>query len=155
MRQTIAVALAAVALVVLAIAPPQAAADYKVTKNCGRTVGRVVPGPVPSPGDDLGVVRRDLAKVRGAVYSRQSSSGYWGWPVSNGSAYVAWATKASSSRFLIKKLPWSSASGRATKLSSGWWIAQKKVEGRWVTIGTIQEGCRGHWAAGAARLLLW
>ena len=146
---------AAGVLALLAIVPPMAGAtDYKVTKNSGRTVGRVVPGPVPSPGDRIGVVR-DLAKVRGAVYSRQSSSGYWGWPVSNGRAYVAWATKASSSRFLIKELPWSSASGRATRISSGWWIAQKKVNGRWVTIGRIQEGCRGHWAAGAARLLLW
>ena len=109
---------------------------------------------MPSPGDRIGVVR-DLAKVRGAVYSRQASSGYVGWPVSNGSAYVAWATKASDKRFLIKKAPWSTASGRATRLSSGWWLAQKKVSGRWVTIGRIQKGCRGHWAAGAARLLLW
>ena len=154
MRRSIALVVAAGALALLASVPAVAAADYKVTNKSGRTVGRVVPGPEPSPADRIGVVR-DLSKLRGAVYSRQSSSGYVGWPVSNRSGYVAWVKKASNSRFLIKKAPWSAASGRATRLSSGQWLAQKKVNGRWVAIGRVQKGCRGQWAAGAARLLLW
>jgi hypothetical protein len=149
------VGLAAGVLGLMAIVPAAAgAAGYKVTNKSGRTVGRVVPGPLPSSADRIGVVRT-LTKVRGAVYSRQSSSGYVGWPVSNGRAYVAWATKAKDSRFLIKKVPWSAASGRATRIASGKWILQKRVKGRWVTVGGVQKGCRGQWAAGAARLLLW
>ena len=98
---------------------------------------------------------RDLSKFRGAVYSRQTSSGYAGWPVSNGTSYVAWVTKSSTTRFLVKKVPWGATAGRVTRLSNGRWLAQKRVDGRWRTVGRIQEGCRGQWAAGAARLLLW
>ena len=97
---------------------------------------------------------RDLAKFRGAVYSRRSSSGHVGWPVSNGASYVAWVKKISDRRFVVTKVPGGSASGRATRISSGRWLAQKKVQGRWVTVGRVQKGCPGWWAAGAARLLL-
>lgn len=143
------------ALFAAAALPAAAAAtDYKVTSKAGRTVGVVRPGPKPDGADRIGIVR-DLSRYRGAVYSRQSSSGYWGWPVSNGSSYVAWIRKASNSRFLVKKVPWGAAVGRAVKTSTGRWLAQKKRDGRWVTIGRVQKGSRGPWAAGAARLLLW
>jgi uncharacterized protein YcaQ len=98
---------------------------------------------------------RDLVKFRGAVYSRQSSSGYLGWPVSNGTSYVAWVKKASDRRFVVAKAPWAAAGGRVTKTVSGGWLAQKKVVSSWVTVGRVQKGCRGQWAAGAVRLLLW
>jgi hypothetical protein len=130
------------------------AAEYKVTNKSGRTVGKVVPGPVPDQGDRIGIVRNRV-KYRGAVYSRQSSSGYLGWPVSNTSSYIAWVKKVSNRRFVVKKVPWGTAVGRATKMTSGRWLLQKKSGGRWATIGRVQKGCRGQWAAGAARLLLW
>ncbi len=142
------------AVLLMAAVPSSAAATYyKVTNKSGRTVGRVVPGPVPDQGDRIGVVR-NLTRFRGAVYSRQTSSGHVGWPVSNGSGYVAWVKKVSTRRFVLAKLPGGRAVYRATKLSSGRWLAQKKVKGRWATVGRIQKGCRGQWAAGAARLLL-
>ena len=142
------------AVLLIAAAPGGAGAtEYKVTNKSGRTVGRVVPGPIPDQGDRIGVVR-DLAKLRGAVYSRQASSGHVGWPVSNGTSYVAWVKKVSDRTFVVARVPGGSASGRATKISTGQWLAQKKVQGRWATIGRVQNGCPGQWAAGAARLLL-
>jgi hypothetical protein len=135
-------------------AVPAEAAGYKVKTKGGRTLGRVLPGPVPSGAGKIGVVR-DRTKFRGAVYSRQSNSGHVGWPVSNGQSYVAWVKKVSAARFLVKKLPWASAAGRVTRISSGAWLAQKKAGGGWVTVGRVQKGCRGQWAAGATRLLLW
>lgn len=136
------------------VATPADAADYKVKTKGGRTLGRVLPGPVPSGADKIGLVR-DRTKFRGAVYSRQSNSGQVGWPVSNGQSYVAWVKKVSATRFVVKKLPWGSTAGRVTRISSGVWLAQKKAGGRWVTVGRVQKGCRGQWAAGATRLLLW
>ncbi len=143
-----------VLLLLVTVAASAQAAGYTVKTKGGRTVGRVLPGPVPSGADKIGVVR-DVAKLRGAVYSRQSSSGYVGWPVSNGTSYVAWVKKASARRYLVKKLPWASTAGRVTRISSGVWLAQKKAGGKWVTVGRVQKGCRGQWAAGATRLLLW
>ncbi len=142
------------AVLLIAAAPGGAwATEYKVTNKSGRTVGRVVPGPIPDQGDRIGVVR-DLTKFRGAVYSRQASSGHVGWPVSNGTSYVAWVKKISSRKFVVTKVPGGSASVRVTKISSGRWLAQKKIQGRWATIGRVPKGCPGQWAAGAARLLL-
>ncbi len=142
-------------LVLLVAVPGVAsAAGYKVWRPSGKTVGRVVPGPVPDQGDRIGVVR-DLSRFRGAVYSRQSSSGHWGWPVSNGKSYVAWIKKNKVTRFTWLKVPGGPAVGRVTRAADGKWLAQKKSGGRWVTIGRVQRGCRGQWAAGAARLLLW
>lgn|GEM_PF-1954562 len=135
-------------------APAAGAAGFKVTTDKGRTVGHVAPGPVPSATDRIGVVH-DLKAFRGAVYSRQSSSGHVGWPVSDGTSYVAWVQKAGAGRFLVKKVPWAAASGRVVRSSTGRWIAQKKSAGRWVTVGRVHKGCRGQWAAGATRLLLW
>ena len=131
-----------------------AAAGYAVKSKAGRTLGRVLPGPVPSGADKIGVVR-DRTRFRGAVYSRQSNSGYVGWPVSNGQSYVAWVKKVSATRFLVKKLPWASTAGRVTRIASGVWLAQKRASDKWVTVGRVQKGCRGQWAAGATRLLLW
>lgn len=153
MRRVIAI-LALTGAVLLLAAAPAVAAEYRVTKASGALAGRVAPGPDPGQGDRIGIVR-DLSKFRGAVYSRQTSSGYAGWPVSNGTSYVAWVTKSSTTRFLVKKVPWGATAGRVTRLSNGRWLAQKRVDGRWRTVGRIQEGCRGQWAAGAARLLLW
>jgi hypothetical protein len=130
------------------------AAGFKVTTTKGRTVGYVVPGPLPTATDRIGVVR-DRKAFKGAVYSRQSGSGRVGWPVSNGRAYVAWVQKSGAGRYLVKRVPWAAASGRVSRSSTGAWIAQKKSGGRWVTVGRVQKGCRGHWAAGAMRLLLW
>ncbi len=135
-------------------AAPAFAVEYQVTKASGARAGRVVPGPDPGQGDRIGTIY-DLSRFRGAVYSRQTSSGYVGWPVSNGTSYVAWVKKSSTSRFLVKKVPWGATAGRVTQLASGRWLAQKRVDGRWRTVGRIQAGCRGQWAAGAARLLLW
>jgi hypothetical protein len=135
-------------------APAAGAAGFKVTTDKGRTVGHVAPGPLPTASERIGVVR-DLKAFRGAVYSRQTSSGHAGWPVSNGKSYVAWVTKAGPGRFFIKKVPWAAANGRVVRSSTGRWVAQKKSGGRWVTVGGVQKGCRGHWAAGAMRLLLW
>lgn len=153
MRRAI-IILALTGSLLLLAAAPAVAADYRVTRVSGSLAGRVLPGPDPGQGDRIGIVR-DLSKFRGAVYSRQTSSGYVGWPVSNGTSYVAWVKKASTSRFLVKKVPWGATAGRVTKLSSGRWLAQKRVNGRWRTMGRIQAGCRGQWAAGAVRLLLW
>jgi hypothetical protein len=155
MRHGTAIVALAGALLLLAAVPSIAsAAGYSVTTVDGRAAGRVVPGPDPGQGDRIGVVH-DLSKFRGAVYSKQSSSGSVGWPVSNGSSYVAWVKKVSDTRFVVKKVAWGATAGRVTKTSSGRWLAQKKVATRWVTIGRVQKGCRGQWAAGAARLLLW
>jgi hypothetical protein len=155
MRREMVVLTVVGALLLLAAVPVgAAAAKYKVTHKTGRVAGRVVPGPAPDQADRIGVVY-DVGRFRGAVYSRQTSSGYVGWPVSNGSSYIAWVTKAGGKRFLVKKVPWAAAVGRATKMSTGTWLAQKKVHGRWVTTGKIQKGCLGRWAAGAAMLLLW
>jgi hypothetical protein len=134
--------------------PDAGAAEFKVTTVKGRTVGYVAPGPLPAATDRMGVVR-DRKAFRGAVYSRQANSGYVGWPVSNGTSYVAWVQKTGARRFLIKKVPWAAAAGRVTLGSMGRWIAQTKSGGRWVTVGRVQKGSRGQWAAGAARLLLW
>ena len=153
-RSSIIVAFVGALLLSAAVPAVAAATDYKVTTKSGRKVGVVRPGPRPEGADRIGIVR-DRSKYRGAVYSRQNSSGYWGWPVSNTSTYVAWIRKASDRRFLIKKVPWGAAVGRAVKTSSGRWLAQKKSNGKWRTIGRVQKGCRGQWAAGAARLLLW
>ena len=98
---------------------------------------------------------RDRKGFTGAVYPRQSNSGYTGWPVSDGASYVAWVQKSGARRFLIKRVPWAAAAGRVTRGSTGRWIAQKKTGGRWITVGRVQKGSRGQWAAGAARLLLW
>lgn len=135
-------------------ATPAGAAQYKVSTKAGKTVGHVAPGPIPDAADRIGIVR-GLTAFRGAVYSRQTSSGRVGWPVSNGKSYVAWVHKAAAGRFLVKKAPWAAASGRVSRSSTGVWIAQKKKSGRWVTVGRVQKGCRGQWAAGATRLLLW
>jgi hypothetical protein len=153
MRRAITI-LAAAGVLLLLVAAPAVAAEYRVTKASGALAGRVLPGPDPGQGDRIGVVR-DLSGFRGAVYPRQASSGYVGWPVSNGTSYIAWVRKSSTTRFLVKKVPWGATAGRVTRLSSGRWLAQKRVDGRWRTVGRIQEGCRGQWAAGAARLLLW
>jgi len=146
--------LALTGAVLLLAAAPAVATEFRVTKASGSLAGRVLPGPNPGQGDRIGIMR-DLSKFRGAVYSRQTSSGYVGWPVSNGTSYIAWVKKSSTTRFLVKKVPWGATTGRVTKLSSGRWLAQRRVNGRWRAVGRIQEGCRGQWAAGATRLLLW
>lgn len=153
-RVSAATAMIGVLLLLAAVASVASAAGYTVTNPSGRAVGRVVPGPDPGQADRIGVVR-DLSKFRGAVYSRQSSSGYVGWPVSNGRSYIAWVKKVGDGRFVVQSAPWAATGGRVTRTSSGRWLAQKKTNGRWVTLGRVQEGCRGQWAAGAARLLLW
>lgn len=142
-------------LLLLAAAPAGASAtQYKVWKASGAAAGRVVPGPVPDQGSRIGVIR-DLSKFRGAVYSKQTSSGYRGWPVSNGSSYVAWVKQVSKTRFAVTKVPGGPATVRVTRISNGNWLAEKRSSGNWVTIGRVQKGCLGQWAAGAARLLLW
>jgi hypothetical protein len=150
------ITMAVLAAFALSLAIPAAASatDYKVRTKGGRVVGVVRPGAKPEGADRIGTIR-DRDSYRGAVYSRQNSSGYWGWPVANTSKYVAWVRRASAKRFFVKKLPWSRAVGRAVQISSGTWLAQKKVNGKWRTIGRVQKGCKGRWAAGAARLLLW
>jgi hypothetical protein len=141
-------------LMCMAVPAGASAAGYKVWKASGSAAGRVVPGPVPDQGSRIGVIR-DLSKFRGAVYSKQTSSGHRGWPVSNGSSYVSWVKQVSRTRFAVTKVPGGSAAGRVTRISNGNWLAQKRSSGRWVTVGRVQKGCRGHWAAGALRLLLW
>ena len=143
------------ALLMLTAVPVAASAtQYKVWKASGATAGRVVPGPVPDQGSRIGVIR-DLSKFRGAVYSKQTSSGYRGWPVSNGSSYVSWVKQVSKTRFAVTKVPGGPVAGRVTRISNGNWLAQKKSSGSWATVGRVQKRCRGHWAAGALRLLLW
>ena len=141
-------------LLVTAVPAAASATQYKVWKRSGAAAGRVVPGPVPDQGSRIGVIR-DLSKFRGAVYSKQTSSGYRGWPVSNGSSYVCWIKQVSKTRFAVTKVPGGRTAGRVTRISNGNWLAQKKSSGNWVTVGRVQKGCRGHWAAGALRLLLW
>ena len=150
----LAIVLAAGVVLSVSGASAAGAAGFKVTTTKGQSVGYVVPGPLPAATDRIGVVRERKA-FKGAVYSRQSSSGRVGWPVSDGRVYVAWVQKSGAGRFLVKRVPWAAAAGRVSRSSSGAWNAQKRSGGRWVTVGRVQKGCRGHWAAGAMRLLLW
>ena len=138
---------ATLAVATLLVAPAAAsAATYKVKNSAGHTVGTVRP---------LGAYYAQVKNASGSkVGSVATEDGYWLVELPNHALITL--TRLSSTVWVVNAQGANPGPyvGRARHAGSSWAL-QKKLSGKWVTKGKVSGRCKGQFAAGALRLLLW
>ena len=152
-RVAMVVVLAAVAMS-LAFATQASAARWVVKDNAGHAVGSVVDG-LNDAGSPCGWIRTG-GQVVANVY-RVREGGFDGWMVSPGvgeSPRRFGIVRVTPSRFTLGNSLGGRPTTRATRTAAGYWVLSRKTGGTWTRVGSVRGGCKGAWAAGAARELL-
>jgi hypothetical protein len=153
-RLVVVVCVGLAALIVMGIpASAMAAKNWFVRDKAGHRQGYVSPG-TDDYGNRQGYVMTMAihGAFRGYVF-HETQDGWAGWIVENiDGRWVAMITKSSSTRYAIAG---DGARGLAQRTAAGYWVIRKRVNGTYRKIGTVQKGCPGYYALGAARLLIW
>lgn len=153
-RVTTAFALTA-SVLLLALPAPASAARWRVFDNSGAPVGSVVNG-LNDAGSPCGWIRTG-GDVVANVY-RLAAGGFDGWMVSPGVGERPrkfGILRKTPTRFTLGRLDGSAPTVRAVKVAAGYWVLSQKMDRVWTRAGSVRGGCKGAWAAGAARQLLW
>lgn len=142
----LAVTLAAATLLV---APAAAsAATYRVRDSAGHTIGTVRPQGAyyaqvkNASGSQVGSVATEDGYS--LVFFSDATLPYITLSRLSGTVWVVNAHGANPGHYV----------GRARHAGSSWAL-QKKLRGKWVTKGKVSGACKGRFAVGALRLLLW
>jgi hypothetical protein len=154
LRITTAFALTA-SILLLALPAAASAARWQIFDNSGKPVGSVVNG-LNDAGSPCGWIRTGGSVVAN-VY-RFTADGFDGWIVSPGTGATPKGSgilRETPTRFTLGRLDGSRSVARAVKVPAGYWVLSRKANGAWARVGSVRGGCRGAWAAGATRLLLW
>jgi hypothetical protein len=154
LRITTAFALTASTLL-LALPAAASAARWQVCDNSGKPVGSVING-LNDAGSPCGWIRTGGSVV--ANIYRFTAGGFDGWMVSPGAGETpkeSGILRKTPTRFTLGRLDGSRPVARAVKVAAGYWVLSRKANGTWTRAGSVRGGCKGAWAAGAARLLLW
>jgi hypothetical protein len=155
MRIRVTTAFALAASILLLALPAAAAARWQVFDNSGEPVGSVVNG-LNDAGSPCGWIRAG-GRVVANVY-RVRESGFDGWMLSPGAGETpkqSGILRKTPTRFTLGSPDGSDPTVRAVKLAAGYWVLCRKVNRAWTRVGSVRGGCKGAWAAGAARELLW
>jgi hypothetical protein len=156
MKTKVTAALALTTGILLLALPPAAwAARWQVFDNAGKPVGSVVDG-LNDAGSPCGWIRTG-GHVVANVY-RVTTGGFDGWMLSPGAGETPkkyGILRKTPARFTLGRVDGSRPTVRAVKVKAGYWLLSEKVNGTWTRVGSTRGGCKGAWAAGAARELLW
>jgi hypothetical protein len=154
LRVTTAFVLSA-SILLLAVPAAASAARWRVFDNSGDPVGSVVNG-LNDAGSPRGWIRTG-GNVVANVY-RYAAGGFDGWMLSPGVGETPkefGILRKTPTRFTVGRLGGSHPVARAVKVAAGYWVLSRKANGRWTRVGSVRGGCKGAWASGAARELLW
>jgi len=152
-RLAIVVCASLAALIVISVPASAMAAEYWLVRDkAGRKQGVVNRGT-----SELGIPRGVVwtmathGAFRGTVF-RETQDGFVGWVVAGMSeaTWIALIEKVNNTRYKIM-----GNRGYVQRATAGYWIVMKRVNGRYKRMGTVQKGCPGYYALGAARLLIW
>jgi hypothetical protein len=150
-----AVLLLTASVLLLALPSAASAARWQVFNNSNAPVGSVVNG-LNDAGSPCGWIRTG-GKVVANVY-RVTAGSFDGWMLSPGvneTPKKFGILRKTPTRFTLGRRDGSDPTVRAIKVTAGYWVLNQKVNGTWTRVGSVRGGCKGAWAAGAARLLLW
>ena len=155
-RRLTSVVFVAVTMLLLLSLPSSAMAKYWFVRDKAGHRQGIVQTDTNQYGTPEGLVwtwPSPSAVIAGTVF-RLTEDGFSGWVVQATSVgttrWVALITKISSTRYRFEN-----NRGLAQRTDAGYWVVKKRVNGVYRRIGTVQKGCPGSYALGAARLLIW